>query len=315
MANSTKTVLVLGAAGRVGKATAQAFLNAGYRVRTATRDGRSVLPGAEPVKADAMDVAQLRAAFAGADIIFNGLNPPYEKWQAVALPMARNVMEAMRGSAALHLFPGNVYAFGSPMPPVLREDTPQRPTALKGQIRVDMEALFAAEAKAHVTRTIVLRAGDFFGGKGGWFDQAVTSRLTKGVFVAPGPMELPHAWAYLPDLAATFVRVADVADQLEPFTALHFPGHTTTLAELKRSMEAARGKPLKTSALPWWLIRLSAPFMPMNRELLEMRYLWQEPHQLQSARLARLIGEVPHTPLDEAIRQTLAGEARGNIAA
>jgi len=102
---------------------------------------------------------------------------------------------------------------------------------------------------------------------------------------------------------------------LEPFTALHFPGHTTTLAELKRSMEAARGKPLKTSALPWWLIRLSAPFMPMNRELLEMRYLWQEPHQLQSARLARLIGEVPHTPLDEAIRQTLAGEARGNIAA
>lgn len=188
--------------GRIGKAAAQAFLD-GYQVKAATRDGRAVLPGTEPVAADAMNAGQLRAAFAGADVIFNGLNPPYPEWKTVALPMARNIMDAMRGSGALHLFPGNVYAFGSPMPPVLRENTPQRPSTIKGQIRLEMETLFRKEAESHGTRTIVLRAGDFFGaGSGSWFDQALTSRIDKGQFFSPGDMNTPHAWAYFTRLTS-----------------------------------------------------------------------------------------------------------------
>lgn len=301
-----KTVVVLGAAGRIGKAAAQAFLDAGYSVKTATRDGRNVLPGTEPVKADAMNVEQLQSAFAGADVIFNGLNPLYPEWKAVALPMARNIMDAMRGTGALHLFPGNVYVFGSPMPPVLREDTPQKPSTVKGQVRVDVEALFRKEAEQHGTRTIVLRAGDFFGaGSGSWFDQALTSKLAKGQFFSPGDMNLPHAWAYLPDLVATFAKLPDVADQLEPFTALHFPGHTATLAQMKTGIEQAIGRPLKTSPLPWWAFRLSTPFNAMNREIYEMRYLWTDAHSLQSNRLEKLVGPLPATSLNQAIANTL----------
>lgn len=301
-----KTVVILGAAGRIGKAAAQAFLDAGYRVKAATRDGRAVLPGTEPVKADAMSIDQLGAAFSGTDVIFNGLNPLYPEWKTVALPIARNIMDAMRGSGALHLFPGNVYGFGSPMPPVLREDTPQKPTAVKGQIRVEMEQLFRKEAQTHGTRTIVVRAGDFFGsGSGSWFDLVLTSGLAKGKFTAPGPTNLPHAWAYLPDLTATFARLPDIANQLEPYTALHNPGYTATLGQMKSGIEQAIGRPLRTSMLPWWALRLTTPFSPMNRELYEMRYLWDEPHSLQSDRLEKLVGPLSATPLDQAIVQTL----------
>jgi nucleoside-diphosphate-sugar epimerase len=191
-AEMAKTVVVLGAAGRIGKAAAQAFLDAGYRVKAATRDGRAVLPGTEPVKADAMSIDQLRAAFAGADVIFNGLNPLYPEWKTVALPMARNIMDAMRGSGALHLFPGNVYGFGSPMPPVLREDTPQKPTAVKGQIRVDMEQLFRKEAQTHGTRTIVAARRRFFrrGQRQLVRSRAHQPKLAKGQFFsAPGQHE------------------------------------------------------------------------------------------------------------------------------
>lgn len=310
-----KTVVVLGAAGRIGKAAAQAFLDAGYRVKAATRDGRTVLAGTEPVKADAMNVAQLRAAFNGADVIFNGLNPLYPEWKTVALPMARNIMDAMRGSGALHLFPGNVYVFGSPMPPVLREDTPQSPTTAKGRIRLDMEALFRREAEQHGTRTIVLRAGDFFGaGSGSWFDLVLTAKVGSGVFTTPGPMNLPHAWAYLPDLVATFARLPAIADQLAPYEALHFPGHTATLGQMKAAIEKAAGKPLKVSNLPWWGLRLTTPFNAMNREIYEMRYLWEEAHSLQSERLEKLIGPLPNTPLDAAIARTL-GTATARLAA
>jgi hypothetical protein len=44
----------------------------------------------------------------------------------------------------------------------------------------------------------------------------------------------------------------------------------------------------------------------MWRELLAMRYLWERPHALDGASLRALIGDVPHTPLPQALRAALA---------
>lgn len=301
----TKTIAILGAGGRVANEVGKALVAAGYRVRAVTRNGRDVLPGAEAVAADALDPAQIERAIAGADFVFNGLNPVYTEWDKV-LPMARNVMAALRGKGATQLFIENVYAFGSPMPRVLSEDTPLKPTNEKGRIRQEMLAQFRQEAAQHGVQTIALRAGDFFGaGSGTWVDQALASKLDKGVFTAPGPMDLPHAWAYLPDLAQAFVAAANAADRLPAFETLHFAGHAVTLAEMKAAMERAVGKPLKTSFMPWWAIRMIGLFNPMMREIAKMSYLWREPHQLVSDRIETLLGPLPHTPLDEAVARTL----------
>jgi nucleoside-diphosphate-sugar epimerase len=171
-------IAVLGARGRLGRVVAKAFLDAGYEVRAVTRDGKlpAEFSGAEAVVADALDRQSLIRATQGADIVFNGLNPIYSDWSTV-LPMAENVMAACHANRALHLFPGTVYNFGSPMPAVITEETPQRPTTEKGRIRVAMEELFRREAAAGRVRTVLLRAGDFFGGKGtgSWFDLVVAS--------------------------------------------------------------------------------------------------------------------------------------------
>ena len=41
------------------------------------------------------------------------------------------------------------------------------------------------------------------------------------------------------------------------------------------------------------------------RELMEMRYLWQQPVRLNNARLVATLGAEPHTPLAPAVRATL----------
>ncbi len=46
--------------------------------------------------------------------------------------------------------------------------------------------------------------------------------------------------------------------------------------------------------------------MELFRELAEMRYLWEKPIGLSGAKLAAFLGEEPHTPLDAALRATLA---------
>jgi nucleoside-diphosphate-sugar epimerase len=204
------------------------------------------------------------------------------------------------------MLPGNVYNFGRELPPLLTSTTPERGDTPKARIRIEMEARLAAAALEGVD-SVVIRAGDFFGGPGTgtWLDLAMASRLGKSQFIYPGNPGIAHAWAYLPDLAQTFVRVAEKRAELTGHHRLHFTGHTLTGDAFKAAIEALIGRPLRTVSLPWWLMRLAAPFMPMWRELLAMRYLWERPHALDGVGLRALIGTPPHTPLSQALRTTL----------
>ena len=305
-----KTIAILGARGRLGRTVAKAFLDAGYSVRAITRDGKlpGGLDGAQAVAADALDQAALIRATEGMDYVFNGLNPLYTDWVKMCMPMAGNVVAACEANGALHLFPGNVYNFGSPLPAELREDLPFNPTTRKGRIRVEMESLFERAARERNVRTVILRAGDFFGGTGtgSWFDLVMTKKLGKGVYTTAGPANLVHEWAYLPDLAKAFVALAENAEKLSAFEAFHFAGHAVTETQMKAAAENALGTPLRLGSLPWWMVRLGGTVNAMMWEIAEMSYLRLEPHRLVSQRLEGIIGPVPHTPLDEAVAGALS---------
>jgi nucleoside-diphosphate-sugar epimerase len=298
------SIAILGANGRLGRAVAKAFLDGGYAVRAVTRSGKLPigLDGATAFVGDALDAASLIRATQGVDIILSALNPVYSDWSTV-LPMARNVIEACRANGAVHFFPGTIYNYGSRLPPVIAEDTPQRPTTEKGRIRVELETLFRREAEAGNVRTVLLRAGDFFGGSGtgAWFDLVTASKVGKGVYTAAGPVNLGHEWAYLPDYAAAFVALADNLDRLTGYEALHFPGHAITELEMKAALEEVLQRKLRLVAMPWWVLRAGSPFVAMWRELVAMSYLRFEPHRLVSNRLESLIGTIPHTPLEKAV--------------
>jgi nucleoside-diphosphate-sugar epimerase len=301
-------IAILGANGRLGRVVGKAFIDAGYDVRAVTRGGKvpAEFKGATAVAGDALDREALIRATQGVDIIFNGLNPIYTDW-GKCLPMAENVMAACHANSALHLFPGTVYNYGSPMPDVITEDTPFHPTTEKGRIRCAMEDLFRREADAGHVRTILLRAGDFFGGtgSGSWFDLVVAAKMSKGIYTAPGPVDLVHEWAYLPDFAKAFVGLADNLDKLGNYESLNLPGHAVTDLEIKAAAEKALGRSLKMTSMPWWVLRAGSPLVAMWREIVSMSYLRFEPHQLVSTRLAGLIGEIPHTPLDQAVAEAL----------
>ncbi|WP_027141840.1 SDR family oxidoreductase [Mesorhizobium sp. WSM3626] len=301
-------IAILGANGRLGRVVAKAFIDAGFDVRAVTRTGKvpAELKGATAVAGDALDRQSLIQATEGVEIIFNGLNPIYTDW-GKCLPMAENVMAACHANGGLHLFPGTVYNYGSPMPAVITEDTPFHPTTEKGRIRCAMEDLFRREAEAGRVRTILLRAGDFFGGtgSGSWFDQIVAAKINKGIYTAPGPSDLVHEWAYLPDFAVGFVALARNLDKLGFYEALNFPGHAVTDLQIKAAAEKAVGHQLKMTSMPWWVLRAGSPFVAMWREIVSMSYLRFEPHRLASTRLEGLIGEIPHTPLDQAVAEAL----------
>jgi nucleoside-diphosphate-sugar epimerase len=300
----SQTVLILGAAGRIGHVLASAFADAGWSVRAQSRKplpaGLSTHPRVAWVRCDALDAGAVRQAADGVDVVVHALNPPYTEWDRLALPLADAALGVARASGALLMLPGNVYNFGRELPPLLTPATVERGDVPKARIRIETEARIAATPGLH---SVVIRAGDFFGGsqRGSWFDLAMTTRIASGRFVYPGDPSLQHAFAYLPDLAQAFVRVAERRSQWTGHRRLHFAGHSVTGHEFREALEAVAGRPLKTSGLPWGLMRLASPFVPMWREILAMRYLWQRPHRLDDGELRALVGSVPHTPLKAAV--------------
>ena len=304
-------VAILGANGRVSHEVAEAFLAAGHSVIAVTRTGKTRgLSGAEGRAANAMIQDELIAATVGADLIFNGLNPPYDQWTNTVLPMARNVMAAAKAHGIPHLFIGNVYNFGHAIPVGADEHTLQRAETRKGKIRIEMEKLFETEARENGVKTIILRAGDFYGtaGKGSWFDLFLVKDLAKGRFIWPGKRDIPHAFAYLPDLARAFVALAERMSDLPVFDTFSFEGHTLSGQAFKDNVEQAVGRPLTFGKVPWFFFTLAGPFYRMAAEVNEMRYLWDVPHSLSGRKLEALIGTLDWTSPAEAIRQSLVDQ-------
>jgi nucleoside-diphosphate-sugar epimerase len=336
-----RRVLILGAHGRLGAAAARAFRDAGWQVLAQVRRApealpAGVLPLVQPLSAaaaetdallQAVHAATATAAAGGVHAVVYAVNPVYTDWDALLLPLARQGMDIATRLGATFLLPGNVYAYGEHMPARLDEATPEAPTTRKGRQRAELEAELAARAErpgADRLRSVVIRAGDFFGGgRGSWFDLAIARDLARGKLVYPGPLDVPHAWAYLPDLARAFVAAAEraavpgnmpshVPPHLPPHARLHFAGHTATGAQFLAALEAAADVLGRTPArgwrrgtLPWGVIRVVGLVVPMWRELARMAYLWRVPHALDGGRLAHTLGPLPTTPLVDALRAAL----------
>ncbi|MDZ4143910.1 MAG: NAD-dependent epimerase/dehydratase family protein [Burkholderiales bacterium] len=312
-------VLVLGARGRFGAAAVDAFAAAGWQIKAQCRPGRApveVRPSVSWITADANDLAGLRHAVGAADVVVHAMNPPYTTaaWAAGAPALMQAAIDAACALGAMLMFPGNVYNFGAAMPERLTEDTPQQPTTAKGRIRVALEAQLMAAAQRRGLKSVVVRAGDFFGsGRGSWFDQVIVKKIAQGRITYPGGLDTPTAWAYLPDLARAFVKVAEQRDALGGATTLHFGGYTLTgrdwvdvLTPLAREHGGlAIGAALKVGGLPWPVLRVGGLLVPTWASLAEMRYLWRTPHRLDNRRLTELVGQEPHTVFSDAVRTAL----------
>jgi nucleoside-diphosphate-sugar epimerase len=285
----SKTVLILGASGKIGRHAASAFWNAGWKIRKYDRKTDDMVTAAN-----------------GVDVIVNGLNPPnYNNWAKNIPAITSKVIEAAKASGATVIIPGNVYNFGD-TPGVWSENTPHRPVSRKGKIRVEMENTYRASG----VQTIILRAGNFIDPEapGDIFDMIVLRTVAKGRITSPGKSDVMQPYAYLPDWAEAAVALAEKRDELAVFEDVPFPGHAFTMDEFRQTLEHTLGVKLKTNAFPWWLFTLTAPFWELARELKEMRYLWNTSHMLSSDKFDQLLPNFRPTDAHSVIASCLPAD-------
>ena len=293
----TKTVLVTGASGRSGKHAADAFAADGWTVRRFNRKTDDLVTAAK-----------------GADVIYNGMNPPnYHNWAENIPRITADVIAAAKASGATIIQPGTVYVYGD-QPGVFSAGTPQRAHTRKGKIRIEMEEAYKRAARDGV-QTIVLRGGDFIDpeGKGDAMEVIYLRALKKGRLTAAGDVNAVRAHCYLPDFGRAAVMLANRRETLGAYEDIPFEGHSFSVVQLKARIEWMTGQDLKLATFPWWVFRGLAPFWELARELLEMRYLWSLDHQLDGARLAALLPDFKATDFDTIMRPLVGRSLGRNI--
>ncbi|MCX7313287.1 MAG: NAD-dependent epimerase/dehydratase family protein [Hyphomicrobiales bacterium] len=298
-------ILVLGAAGRLGYVAAETFRDAGWQVKGLVRPGRAA---AVPRRVEAIEAVtrdEAVAAAAGCDVVLNAFNPVITEWQKNALSLAYAAIAAAESNGATLLFPGSVWNYGRGMPPVLDENTPMQPTTRKGAMRVEIEQRIR-EACDRGMRAVILRGGDFFGGgAGSWFDLVIAKEIGRGRLTYPGPLNVEHAWAYLPDFAETLLQLAEQRANFAPFEVFGFPGHAVTGSEFIATIESVTRATFTQRMMSWWFLKTIGQLMALGRELSELEYLWRVPHRVAGAKLRAAIGDIPDTPLPKAIAESL----------
>ncbi|QBF33193.1 epimerase [Thalassococcus sp. S3] len=283
----TKSILVLGATGRFGRNVAATFEAAGWHVKRFDRKRGTLLQAAM-----------------GVDVIANGWNPPYPDWPEQVPHLTKQVIEAAASTGATVLMAGNVYVFGPDNPDtVWSAGSPHRATNTLGRIRIEMEEQYRLSG----VPTILLRAGDFIDTErsGNWFDRILIKSLEKGQMTYPGNPDIPHAWAYLPDVARAALALVEMRSDLPTFIDVPFPGYTLSGRELAAGLGRVTAKDITLRPMAWWPLWLATPFWTLAKSLREMRYLWNTPHQMDDADFKTLLPDFQSTPVDTALASAI----------
>ncbi|WWE61528.1 NAD(P)H-binding protein [Parasalinivibrio latis] len=301
--NRARKVAVLGATGNLGSHVVRQLIDDGYRVSALVRNPNNRLPAEVMQTTGAIENIPLLDTFlSGHHALVYAVNPPYPAWKSQAMPLLETALKQAKKHDLLFVFPANVYNFNPQKTDTITNNTEMEAASEKGKIRIAMEQRIARYC-SEGGRAVCIRAGDFIGKNTAntWFDAVVSTKANKAALTLPGEVNIPHTWAYLPDLAKEISLLIGTDVENGECRRVNYPGLEFTFEELKRAMEKALGIPVKTKQLPWTLLKFAGLFSPVLRELIEMRYLWQYRLRMEDDTLP----EAEVTPLEGVLEAVL----------
>ncbi|GIJ08884.1 NAD-dependent epimerase/dehydratase family protein [Micromonospora andamanensis] len=297
--------LIVGA-GMVGSTTARQLAERGERAVIVSRSGRGPThPHIERVATDAGDADRLSRLADGVTAIYNCLNPAYHRWLTDWPPMAAALLTAAERSGAPLVIAGCLYGYGEITGP-MTEENPLAATHPKLKMRADIwRAALAAQRAGRIRAVTEVRGSDYLQAQS-IFSFFIGKPLLAGrrTFV-PAPLDVPHTWTSVNDMAAMLVTAA--TDERAWNRPWHVPSASPlTVRELATRFTEVAGAPApKLTTIPRALFRAGGVFSPMLREFQTTAYQFARPFVMDSTAATATFGRRPQ-PLDAALRETAA---------
>jgi nucleoside-diphosphate-sugar epimerase len=280
-------------AGPVGTATAQLLVERGEKVRVVTRRGGGLEhPSVERIAADASDAERLTELATGATALYNCANPQYHQWQTDWPPLNAALLTAAERSGAVLTVASNLYSYG-PVNAPITDTTPLAATHWKMKLRGDMWREALALHRAGRIRMTEVRGSDYLEANSMFSITVATPLLAGKRAVVPVPIDVPHSWTAIADVARTLVTAA--TDERAWGKAWHAPTNPPlTMRQLATRFTEVRGMPAaKLTALPFPVLWTAGLFVRVLRELRTTRYQFEKPFVLDSSLTERTFDLAP----------------------
>jgi nucleoside-diphosphate-sugar epimerase len=304
---------IFGATGSVGKALAAEFAKKGSNFQVAGRSKESLRrhfrayePLVDYCEADLGDPLDAARAAAGVDTIFYTVGVPYAQFEL----HPKLIKIALEAAASAHvkrfIHVSTVYPFGIPHAEFVNESHPRNPLAFKGKMRKEQEDLVLAADQRDGMRTTILRPPDFYGPSAelsytrSIFDAAVKGGTANVI----GPVDTPHEFIFVPDLAEALVALSDKPEAYGQAWNVAGPGLITTRQFADLAFGAVHQKP-RIRVAGKFVLRVMGLFNPLMREGVEVHYLWTTPVKLDDSRLRKLLPNLKKTPYAEGSETTI----------
>ncbi|HSY34026.1 MAG TPA: NAD-dependent epimerase/dehydratase family protein [Verrucomicrobiae bacterium] len=304
---------IFGATGSVGKALAAELTKRSSSLRVVGRSEdslrrhfRAYEPLVEYCEADLSDPLAAARAAADVETIFYTVGVPYTQFQLhpKLMKIALEAATAAHVSRFVHV--STVYPYGVPQTDLVNESHPRNPVAFKGKMRKEQEDLvLAADLRAGM-RTTILRPPDFYGPDAelsyarSIFDAAIKGGTANVI----GPVDTPHEFIFVPDLAETLVALSDNEEAYGQAWNVAGPALITTRKFAELVFAAVHQKP-RIRVAGKFVLGVMGLFNPFMREVVEMHYLWTTPVRLEDSRLRKLLPDLKKTPYAEGIEATI----------
>ena len=276
----SETTVIFGN-GTIGHLVTERLIARGDAVRIAQRNRPTNLPkGADYVRCDILDAADVRRAVEGASRVLLAVGFTYDSriWRTVWPKTIKNIVEACAAVGAKVVFIDNLYQLGPQTKP-RTEDMPLTSQGEKPKILADVTRTWMA-AKNRV-RFAALRCTDFYG------PGVTVSHLGAQAFgeLAKGnsaqmvvPLDIPHDFAYVPDIARAAVTLLDAPDDAYGQVWNMPCAPTCTPREILQLGADAVGTKLKIFAIPFWLLPLVGLFVRFFKEVVDVGFTWDKPY-------------------------------------
>ena len=303
-----RTILVTGSTGFIGQPLCRGLLEAGAKVRGASREG-----GPHPVQGvertpvpDPLDRAAVRAAVAGADAVVHlagrvhvmreTASDPAAEFRRANVEATAVLAEAIAAAGVRSLvLASTVKAVGEGNSRPWTEDTTPEPVDPYGRSKLEAERVVAESAARHGTETVALRLPLVFGPEVKGNMLRLFRLVDRGIPLPFGAVENRRSMLYVGNLVAA-VRAVLEYPAAGARTFFVSDGRDLSLALLIRLIAAALGRPARLLPVPPALLRMLLPSGEAERLIGSLT--------VDSSRLARATGYRPPYSVENGLRAT-----------
>lgn len=309
---------ILGAGGAIGIELAKTLPAYTSSIRLVGRNPRKINATDELFKADLSDREQVLRAVEGSEIVYLTVGVDYDTklWQRVWPPLIRNVIDACIQHNARLVFFDNVYAIGGDNVKHITEHSPISPTSKKGEVRAEVDRLILDNIDKGKINAIIARSADFFGTvkDKSLLMNMVYDNLAKGKKAQWFcDARAVHSISYVPDLGKGTALLGNTKDAYNQIWNLPTDPQKITGEEWINLFAQEMQTSNKYQVLPGWGIKALGLFIPILKEMYEMRYQYDRDYYFDSSKFNRHFNYTPTSNAD-AVKQTVA-ELKRNAAA